>query len=134
MSLAEDLVRRQVAVLIMSTAMTLVTAKTATKSIPLVFPIGSDPVESGFVTSLNKPGGNITGTYTLNVKLAAKRLELLCELIPAATTIALAVNPQNANFADAENARNENAGRFSPNGKNRRECFPRFATLTDVWR
>jgi putative ABC transport system substrate-binding protein len=72
-------------------------AQAATTTIPIVFGIGGDPVEFGFVASLNRPGGNITGVSTLSVELAPKRLELLHELVPAATVIGLLVDPTNPN-------------------------------------
>src|SRR5262245_32435541 len=68
-------------------------AKTATVTIPIVFSVGVDPVKVGLVKSLNKPGGNLTGVTNQNVDIAEKRLELMHELLPAATTISVLVNP-----------------------------------------
>jgi putative ABC transport system substrate-binding protein len=84
-----DLVRRQVTMLVAMTPTAAFEARRAIPSIPIVFGVGSDPVEIGLVTSLNRPGGNITGVYMFTAGLEAKRLGLLRELIPNAATIAV---------------------------------------------
>jgi putative ABC transport system substrate-binding protein len=75
-------------------------AKAATDKIPIVFATGTDPNEVGLVASLNHPGGNVTGVSMLNVEVGPKRLELLHELFPAATSFALLVNPTNSAVAE----------------------------------
>ncbi len=93
-ALALELTRQQVAVIAApGSVVAAAAAKAATTTIPIVFMIGSDPVEHGFVASLNRPGGNLTGIAYLNIEVAPKRLELPHELVPAAKSIALMVNP-----------------------------------------
>ena len=96
--LAADLVRRRVAVIAaLGGVPGALAAKAATTTIPIVFEIGPDPVASGLAASLNRPGGNITGVTSLNVQVGPKRLELLRQLAPTATTMAVLVNPTNTN-------------------------------------
>jgi ABC-type uncharacterized transport system substrate-binding protein len=90
--LAADLVRKRVAAIVTNTNATPF-AIAATKSIPIVFVTGSDPVVAGFVPSLNHPGGNVTGVSFFNEGLISKRLEILHELVPKAETVALLVDP-----------------------------------------
>jgi putative ABC transport system substrate-binding protein len=94
---AADLVSHRVAVIVASPIPAALAAKAATKSVPIVFAIGSDPIESGLVASLNRPGENITGVSFLSVELGAKRLELLRDLVPKVASISLLVNPNNTN-------------------------------------
>jgi putative tryptophan/tyrosine transport system substrate-binding protein len=91
--LAAELVQRQVTVIVAGGSPSSVAAKAATAAIPIVFETASDPVKLGLVASLNRPGGNLTGVTNLNVEVTQKRLELLRELLPAATNIAVLVNP-----------------------------------------
>jgi putative ABC transport system substrate-binding protein len=98
-ALAADLVRRQVTVISTpgSTPATLA-AKAATSTIPIVFWIGSDPIELGIVAHMNRPEGNLTGVTTLNHKLVTKRVELMHEVVPGTRSIALLVNPTSPNL------------------------------------
>jgi putative tryptophan/tyrosine transport system substrate-binding protein len=95
--LAADLVGRRVSAIVANTPAT-VAAKAATTTIPIVFTSSGNPVELGFVSSLNHPGGNVTGVSFLSDELGAKRLELLRELVPAATSVGYLVNPTRPDF------------------------------------
>ena len=107
-----DLVRRQVAVIaIPNTTSSVLAAKAATQTIPIVFNIGSDPVAVGLVATLSHPGKNVTGIAMLQTAVTAKRLELLRELAPTATPIAFLVNPGNPGFANAETKEVQEAAR-----------------------
>jgi putative ABC transport system substrate-binding protein len=101
-TLAADLVHRQVAVIAAFTTPSTLALKAATSTIPIVFFTAGDPVALGFVASLNRPGGNLTGTTTLTLEVGSKWLQLLHEMVPTATTFALLVNPTSPNLADAQ--------------------------------
>ena len=99
-SLAADLVRRKVRVIVAAGgSRTALTAQAATKTIPVVFMVGVDPVKFGLVVSLNRPGGNLTGIVELETELVFKLLELLHELMPNAPKFAVLVNPGNTGHA-----------------------------------
>jgi ABC-type uncharacterized transport system substrate-binding protein len=99
-SLAADLVRRQVSVLVATGGSpTAVAAKSATTTIPIVFGVGTDPFKTGLITTLSRPVGNVTGVYFLTGELEGKRLGLLRELVPTGALIALLLNPKNLNTA-----------------------------------
>jgi putative ABC transport system substrate-binding protein len=95
----QELVQQKVSMIVVVSTAALQAAKSmAPQTLPVVFTIGSDPIENGFVASLNKPGGNVTGIFTLNLALAGKRLELLRELVPSVRKIGFLTNPASPKF------------------------------------
>jgi putative tryptophan/tyrosine transport system substrate-binding protein len=99
-AMAADLVRRQVTVIASGSTPAALAVEGATTMIPIVFETAVDPVDVGLVASLSRPGGNITGVTTLNVAVGPKRLELMHELVPTATIMALLINPTSPTIAD----------------------------------
>jgi putative ABC transport system substrate-binding protein len=135
-ALVADLVHRQVAVIaILGNTPSALAAKAATQTIPIVFLVGSDPVKIGLVASLARPGANITGVTVLQSDVAAKRLELLRELVPSAKSIALLVNPSNPVFTEVETNEMQAEARVLGvkllilNASNQNEIDAAFATL-----
>jgi putative tryptophan/tyrosine transport system substrate-binding protein len=111
-ALVDDVVRRRVAVIfVANTTAAALTAKAATQTTPIVFNVGSDPVEVGLVASLNRPGGNLTGVTSLQTVVLAKRMQMMHELVPAANMIAFLVNPTNRLFAETETKEAQAAAR-----------------------
>ena len=98
--LAGDLVGRKVTVIAATTTQAALAAKAATATIPVVFEMAGDPVQLGIIAALNRPGGNVAGVTNLNIEVTPKRLELLHEVIPTATTFALLINPSNPTLAE----------------------------------
>jgi putative ABC transport system substrate-binding protein len=131
---AADLVRRQVSVIAAFSVASALEAKAATTTVPIVFNTGGDPVNLGLVASFNRPGGNATGVSFLSNGLAQKRLELLHQLVPAATAIGFLVNPTNA-ISQSETSDLQAAARVLGlrlhvgNASNEREIDAAFASL-----
>jgi putative ABC transport system substrate-binding protein len=134
-ALARDLVSRQVDVIVTMATPASQAAKSATNTIPIVFTVGVDPVQLGLVTSLNRPGGNVTGVYGSELAIAGKRLELLHELAPSAAVIAFLANPKNASITEVETEALRTAGRSLGvelrilNASNNNEIDAAFTTL-----
>jgi putative tryptophan/tyrosine transport system substrate-binding protein len=101
-AMATDPVKRHVAVIAAASTPAAIAAQAATTTIPIVFEVGSDPVRLGLVANLNQPGGNITGVTSLIVEVGPKRLELLHELVPTASVMALLLNPADRALAQAQ--------------------------------
>ena len=133
-ALAADLVNRRVAAIIVVSASGALAAKAATNTIPIVFSIGADPVQLSLVTSLNRPSGNVTGIYVLNVAITGKRLELLRESVPTARVIGYLANPKSAATAPETKELHEAARALGVelrvlNAGNESEIDTAFATL-----
>jgi ABC-type uncharacterized transport system substrate-binding protein len=101
-ALAADLLRGRVAVVVASTTPSVLALKAATTTVPIVFFVAGDPVALGLVASLNRPGGNLTGTTTLTLEVGPKWLQLLHEMVPTAASFALLVNPSSPELAEAQ--------------------------------
>jgi putative ABC transport system substrate-binding protein len=137
-ALVAELVHHQVSVIVvLESTNGALAAKAATQTIPIVFMQGADPVRIGLVSSLNRPGGNLTGINLFLVEVAAKRFELLMELVPKAKTIAYLRNPSNPVFAETETKEVEAAARvlglhlLVVNASRPSEIDTAFATLAE---
>jgi ABC-type uncharacterized transport system substrate-binding protein len=108
---AADLVRRQVAVIVAPTTPSVLAAKAATKTIPIVFFTAGDPVDLGLVASLSRPDTNLTGATTLTLEVGPKWLQFLHEMVPHATSLALLINPTSPNLAETQTSALEAAAR-----------------------
>src|ERR1700738_508511 len=109
--LTADLVRRQMAVIVAPTTPSVLVAKVATTTIPIVFFTAGDPVDLGLVASLNRPDSNLTGATTLTLEVGQKWLQLLHEMVPNATSLALLINPTSPNLAEAQSRNLQAAAR-----------------------
>jgi putative ABC transport system substrate-binding protein len=133
--LAAELVNRPASVIVAAGFPAIRAAKTATTTIPIVFSTGEDPVKLGLVESLNRPGGNVTGVTSLGGQLGAKRLELLHELVPAATKMAALVNPCNPVVAEAQTQEWQTAAQalglqlYVVHARTERDFDPMFVSL-----
>jgi putative ABC transport system substrate-binding protein len=137
-ALAADLVGRRVSLILAAGSPAVVlAAKSATTSIPIVFANSADPVQLGLVARLNRPGGNVTGVTTVSAELGAKRLGLLRELVPTATSVAVLVNPTRAG-PDAQLAQIQQAARVlglplhTLKASSERDLDDVFATLVQL--
>jgi putative ABC transport system substrate-binding protein len=138
--LAADLVHRPVAVIAaLASTPAVLAAKAATTTIPVVFFVAGDPVQLGFVASLNRPGGNLTGVTNVAAELTPKRLELLHQLIPTTTVIALLVNPANSALVEETLSTNLREAAHTLrleihilNASTEREIDAAFGTLTQL--
>jgi ABC-type uncharacterized transport system substrate-binding protein len=134
-----ELARREVAVIaVPASTPGALAAKAATSTIPTVFYVGLDPVALGLVASLNRPGSNLTGVTGWNVTVGPKRLELLHEVLPTATILALLVNPTSPNLADADSKEQQAAAQTLGlklhvlNASTERDFDTVFATLAEL--
>jgi putative tryptophan/tyrosine transport system substrate-binding protein len=139
LALAAELVRHPVAVIVvLGSTPSAIAAKAATTTVPVVFRVAVDPVELGLVPSLSRPGGNITGVTTLGVEVGPKQLELLRELIPAASVVALLTNPTNPAIAEIQSRDLRAAARalglqlHVANASSESEFEAIFASLTEL--
>jgi putative tryptophan/tyrosine transport system substrate-binding protein len=136
-ALAAELVRLRVAVIVAAGTPSALAAKAVTTTIPIVFSTGGDPVSAGLVASLNRPGGNVTGVTNLGVELVQKQVEMLHQMVPKATLVAVLVNPSNP-FAEAATKDGLTAGRalglqiHIAQASSERGISAAFATLTQV--
>jgi putative ABC transport system substrate-binding protein len=137
-AMAADLVHRQVAVIAATSTSAALAAMAATTTIPIVFETASDPIRLGLVTSLSRPSGNVTGVTQTNVEIVPKRLQLLHELVPTASVIALLVNPANPALAETATKEVQNAARTLGldlhvlNASTDRDFDPVFAKLMQL--
>jgi putative ABC transport system substrate-binding protein len=107
-ALAAELVRRRVAVIVAMGAPPAHAARAVTSTIPIVFQLGIDPVATGLVASVNRPGGNVTGATNITVTLVTKRLQLVRQLLPTVADIGVLVNPANR-FATEDQSKQESS-------------------------
>lgn len=137
-ALVLELVRRPVAVLLTGGGdVPPLVAKGATATIPIVFVIGDDPVASGLVPSLNRPGGNVTGATIIASELGAKRVEMMFELLPHVSTVAMLLNPNNPQSAidsdiTREALRAKRKEVHALHASNREEIDAAFTTLSEL--